>query len=294
MILVGIFFTLLVVHALPVSATGVDADSMCEPVYVQCKCGEDPDPTTGVCQPGGKNKYMCPPGPQVCYDLTNNHMTTGTCDRPNHCKTDTCGGTECKQPKPGGEQSGEPKGGEKGQQGGGGQQGQGKQEQEGKGEGKGGQMPELPKPPQGGGKGGGQPQQQGRENCNFSTAFGIPCEEKVSTQLGNGANTSRDLVPRLESVANIGADENGDGGVEESRDTSAIQKVSTGLSNLWHRLTGTTDGGTAGEAATTPTITGTIAANSTFVPPVLADNPTPAQESSWVQNVAAWFGGLFR
>lgn len=283
----GTLFCLFAVYAAPVAATGIDADNMCDPVYVQCKCGEDPDPITGVCQPGGKNKYMCPPGPQVCSDMTNNHMTTGTCDRPKHCKTDTCGGKECKQPKPG-EQSGEPKGGEPK---GGEEKGQGQGEEKG-----GGKMPEMPKGG-GGEKSPPQPQQQGKENCTFSSAYGIPCEEKVSTQLGTTETTAESSSQEgLQALLADGGDgDNSEVTVgAEAKDESAFDIISRGLTDFWKGLRDTSNPTQEEAGNTNPTNIGTIEANSTFAPPMLAGNSTPTQETNWLQNVAAWFSDLFR
>lgn len=175
-----------------VHATGTAADSMCTPVYTQCPCHQDPDPTTGKCMPGGQNKFMCPPGPEICKDETNGHVTTGTCDRPNHCLTNTCGGKECKQVKPGQQQQPQ-------------DQGQG---QKGQDQGQGGQPPQMPKPPQGGGGSGDKPQpqdQQNSGNCAFSSALGIPCTPAVSSQLGSGSSGGNpDAAQALEKLQALG------------------------------------------------------------------------------------------
>lgn len=263
-------------------ATGDDADRMCDPVYPQCKCGEDPDPATGKCMPGGKNKFMCPPGPQVCFDTTNGHTTTGTCDRPLHCLTNTCGGSECKQVDP--KQFQQPSQ----------QPGQG-------GQGQGGQMPQLPQPPQGGGGGGEQsqqPQQSSREDCTVSSAFGIPCPNPVSAQLDTAQSSSeREIEGIFSDVTAEGQSDSAttgssDGATEAS--SGALTKISDGLSSIWRRITGQAvpEGASAGsDSAETNAY---VSSNNTFAPPPsLPSSYTPEQRSGWVSDVIGWFRGLF-
>lgn len=276
-------FCVILGSASRVYATGVDADSMCTPVYPQCPCHQDPDPVTGKCMPGGQNKFMCPPGPDICEDTTNGHITTGTCDRPNHCLTNTCGGKECKQPKPGAPQP---------------QQPQDKQGQDQKGQG--GQPPQMPKPPQGGGgKPQSQPQdQQNSGNCAFSSALGIPCTPAVSSQLGSGSNGGNpDAAQALEKLSALEApnqdagDASPQSGTPETGSPSFGQELNTAISHLFSGLTGAppASGGTQGD--TSADQSGVQAGNATgFSAPAAS---APARNPSFLGRALSWFSSLF-
>ncbi len=64
-----------------VHAVGMDADKTCNPVIMQCGCGQIMGPKGCI---GGNNRYMCP-----CSDTTSGHVTAGVCVAPNKCQAKT-------------------------------------------------------------------------------------------------------------------------------------------------------------------------------------------------------------
>jgi hypothetical protein len=71
-------------------AVGMSGDAMCNPVLVQCPCGQVPD-QQGQCQMKSPmmNKHNCP---NICFDNTNGFMTYGNCPLPGKCHGDTAAG----------------------------------------------------------------------------------------------------------------------------------------------------------------------------------------------------------
>jgi hypothetical protein len=260
-----------------VSATGLEADAMCDPVYIQCKCGEDPDPLTGQCKPGGKNKFKCPPGPAVCYDMTNNHMTTGTCDRPKHCLTNTCGGTECKQAKPGEQQQPPEQPKPEDQQG----QEQGKPDQ------KPPQMPEMPKG--GGGDKSKPPEQTGKEDCVMSGAIGMPCPPHVSTQLGSNQSATQDPAKLLRALG--GGDESATRDTTSSGQQGFLERVKAGAGDFFEKLLARTpevsDDSAQSQGGVIPTVPGV-----TFGSPEFGS--FSLEPTTVGQRVISWFQNLFK
>ena len=67
-------------------ALGLDADKMCNPVILQCGCGQIMGPKGCI---GGPNMWKCP-----CYDTTNTFGSSGICVAPMKCLAQSTGGPD--------------------------------------------------------------------------------------------------------------------------------------------------------------------------------------------------------
>lgn len=205
------------------------------------------------------------------------------------CFATKCGGTDCKQAKPGEQQPPpeQPK----------------PEDQKGQGDGKGqGEPPKPPEMPKGGGSGGGgekppeqKPQQSTAENCAFSSSYGIPCEKPVSNQLGNGTPAAGSGADGLATLAGR-SDSEGSAAPVSQADTSVYHRVSDSISSLWQRLSGSAPGTSdASGSATGETSGSSAASNATFgAPPTYSSSFSLEEKQTWSQQIVSWFQNLFR